>query len=65
MIEPDKMLAEGDPIAKAMYDAYGIPMPNFRLETQEVNQLLEYIRKETERLRARALRQQAASMQFN
>ena len=52
MAEPDRMLAEGDPIATAMYRQYQVSMPNFRLEPPEIEALLEYMQRETERLRA-------------
>jgi protein SCO1/2 len=51
LAEPDKMLAEGDPIAAALYAQYEIIMPNFRLETGEIEALIDYMASETERLR--------------
>jgi|SaaInlV_125m_DNA_1040241.scaffolds.fasta_scaffold28212_2 protein SCO1/2 len=69
MLEPDTMLEEGDPIATAMYDVYGVTMPNFRLETSEVKNLLSYVSGETQRLRERAERiaqtEQASDAQTN
>jgi protein SCO1 len=56
MLQPDTMLKEGDPIATALYEAYGVMMPNFRLETSDVNNLLQYVSGETQRLRERAKR---------
>ncbi|HEX2162526.1 MAG TPA: SCO family protein [Thermoanaerobaculia bacterium] len=54
--EPDEMLAEGDPIATALYHQYNeIPMPNLRVSATEAQQILGYIDQETrriERLRA-------------
>jgi protein SCO1/2 len=51
MAEPDLMLAEGDPIATALYEQYRVVMPNFSLEAREIESLLEYMARETERLR--------------
>lgn len=61
MAEPDKMLAEGDPIASAMYAQYQVIMPNFRLDASEIEELLDYIEQETDRLRAVSKRVNAAS----
>ena len=48
---PDQMLLEKDPIAMALYEEYGqLPMPNMRLNQQEVMDLLSYIDEETGRL---------------
>ena len=48
---PDQMLAEKDPIAMALYEKYDqLPMPNMRLNQQEVMDLLSYIDEETSRL---------------
>ena len=50
--EPDKMLAEGDPIATALYESYNeIAMPNLRLEDEEVMAVLDHLKAETARLR--------------
>jgi len=51
LAEPDEMLAEGDPIATALYAQFGIIMPNFRLEPNEIEALIDYMDSETERLR--------------
>ena len=51
LAEPDKMLAEGDPIATALYAQFEIIMPNFRLEANEIEALIDYMASETERLR--------------
>lgn len=48
--EPDKMLAERDPIATALLAQYQVPMPNMRLNDIEVTALLSYIDEETVRL---------------
>ena len=51
LAEPDKMLAEGDPIASALYAQFKVIMPNFRLDRNEIEALIEYMASETERLR--------------
>ena len=58
LAEPDRMLAEGDPIAKAMYEQYQVIMPNFRLESHEIDALINYMASETDRLRQISLKQQ-------
>lgn len=41
---PDRMLAEGDPTAKALLDKYrGMPMPNLGLAPDEVNAVVAYL----------------------
>lgn len=50
LAEPDKMLAEGDPIATAMYEQFQVIMPNFRLDSKEIEALIDYMKNETERL---------------
>jgi protein SCO1/2 len=48
MAEPGRVLAEGDPVAKALYDKYRqVNMPNLRLGKEDVRALLEYLEKET------------------
>ena len=48
---PDQMLRDEDPIAMALLEKYnGLPMPNLRLNRKEVDDLLDYIATETERL---------------
>ena len=51
LAEPDQMLAEGDPIAAAMYAQYQVMMPNFRLDRNEIEALIDYMDDETRRLR--------------
>jgi protein SCO1/2 len=42
--EPDRVRAEGDPIATALYAKYkNIPMPNLRLDREDVAALLSYL----------------------
>lgn len=55
--QPDKMIAEQDPIALALLAQYKIPMPNLRLNDIEVAALLSYLDEES--LRLAALRQPA------
>lgn len=48
--EPDKMIAEKDPIAIELYAKYNkVPMPNLRLNEIEINALLTYIEEESHR----------------
>jgi len=48
--EPDKMLAEKDPLAVALMSKYSISMPNMRLNDQDVEAVIAYIEAESERL---------------
>ncbi len=49
--EPDKMLAEKDPLAMALLAQYNnIPMPNLRLNNEEVEALITYIEEESRRM---------------
>jgi len=44
LAEPDRMRAEGDPIATALFKKYnGVPMPNLRLSSIEIAALLSYL----------------------
>jgi len=50
LAEPDKMLAEKDPLAMALLAAYGnVPMPNLRLGDVEIHALLTFIEEESDR----------------
>ena len=50
--EPDKMLAEKDPIAIELFEAYNkLPMPNLRITEKEVDMLLDYIQTESRRMK--------------
>lgn len=49
--EPDKMLKEKDPLAMSLFNRYKIPMPNMRLNEQEVEDIILYLAAETERLK--------------
>ena len=55
LAEPDKMLAEGDPIATQMYEQFQVIMPNFRLDLNEIEALIGYMASETERLQQNSL----------
>jgi protein SCO1 len=45
LAEPDRMRAEGDPIANALLDKYGgVPMPNLGLGSNDVAVLIGYLR---------------------
>jgi cytochrome oxidase Cu insertion factor (SCO1/SenC/PrrC family)/mono/diheme cytochrome c family protein len=50
LIEPDKMLAEKDPIATNLYKRYKIKMPNMRLTQKDVDDLIAYMEEEDARL---------------
>jgi cytochrome oxidase Cu insertion factor (SCO1/SenC/PrrC family) len=48
---PDQMLNKKDPIAMALYKKYNnLAMPNMRLKKEEALTVLDYIKKETQRL---------------
>jgi protein SCO1 len=48
MADPGRVLAEGDPVAKALYDTYRqVNMPDLRLGKEDVRALLEYLEKAT------------------
>lgn len=50
LAEPDKMLAEKDPLAMDLLAAYGnVPMPNLRLDGADIQALLVYIAEESSR----------------
>jgi protein SCO1/2 len=51
LAEPEKMLAEKDPIAMELYAKYNnVPMPNMRLNEVEVDSLIDYMAAESLRL---------------
>lgn len=51
MMEPDKMLAEKDPLAMELYARFNnLPMPNMRLERKDVQSLLDYVDEESRRI---------------
>lgn len=51
LAEPDKMLAEKDPLAVSLLARYkNIPMPNLKLNESDVTQLLGYIEQESDRI---------------
>lgn len=48
---PDQMLEDKDPIAIALYEQYNkLAMPNLRLKKEEVIDVIDFLRKETERV---------------
>jgi protein SCO1 len=50
LAEPDKVIAEKDPLALALLAEYdNLPMPNLRLNAVEVDALIEYMDEETRR----------------
>jgi len=58
LTEPDKMLAEKDPLAMKLYAQYNnMPMPNLRLTDLEIQSLLSYI--EEKSLSARPKKEEA------
>jgi protein SCO1/2 len=51
LMEPDKMLAEKDPLAMALLAEWNnVPMPNLRLSQSDVQDLLTYIAEESHRV---------------
>lgn len=50
LADPQKMIKEKDPIAMAMLDQYKIVMPNYRLDGNQINDLIRYMAEETDRL---------------
>ncbi|MCG6889549.1 MAG: SCO family protein [Gammaproteobacteria bacterium] len=50
LMEPDKMLAEKDPLAMSLFNRYKVRMPNMGLTTQDVEDLINYMEAETEKL---------------
>jgi protein SCO1/2 len=51
--EPERMLAEGDELARTLYEAYQrVPMPNMRLNELEVAAVLAYVQEESARVLA-------------
>jgi len=50
IMEPDKMLAEKDPIAMGLFNAYNqVAMPNGQLGEIETKELIDYLRMESQR----------------
>lgn len=43
IVEPDRVLAEGDPIATALVEEYGIPMPNLGITPQQAGAILDFL----------------------
>ncbi|MFJ4374885.1 SCO family protein [Pseudomonas japonica] len=50
--EPDRLLAERDPLALALFERYDrVPMPNLHLDEQAVQAIISFLRDETARQR--------------
>jgi len=48
--EPDRMLAEKDPIALELFDRFNkIPMPNLRMDEHSAQSIIEFLQEETDR----------------
>ncbi|MDZ4246082.1 MAG: c-type cytochrome [Dehalococcoidia bacterium] len=43
IVAPDKLIAQGDPIAGELLKEYGIPMPNLGLSGKDAGEVLDYI----------------------
>ena len=43
ILEPDKVIASGDPIAKELVDEYGAPMPNLGVTAAQIGPLLAFL----------------------
>jgi mono/diheme cytochrome c family protein len=64
LAEPDKMLAEKDPIASRLFTKYRkLPMPNMKLNELEVDNLIDYIDKESRRVEKMQQNKVAVSVQ--
>lgn len=51
IVEPDKVIAEGDPVVQGLLAAYNnVPMPNLGLSVEEGRQILEYLTAEDRRV---------------
>lgn len=51
--EPDRMLAEGDALARTLFEAYRrVPMPNMRLSEMETAAVIEFVQEESARVLA-------------
>jgi len=51
ILEPEKVLAEGDPIATELFERFGgITMPNTGLSAEQVNSVIGFLRSEHQRL---------------
>ncbi|SDI60279.1 protein SCO1/2 [Pseudomonas abietaniphila] len=48
--EPDVMLAEKDPLAMSLYEAYNkVAMPNLRMADNDIAEVVQYLQEETDR----------------
>ncbi len=43
IVSPDKLIAQGDPLAKQLVQEYGMPMPNLGVSQQEAENILAYL----------------------
>jgi protein SCO1/2 len=60
--EPEKVLAEGDPIAKSLFEKYKrVNMPNLNLGTDDVSTMVTYLAAQSDALAAKAKLQQGAA----
>lgn len=63
IMEPDKMLAEKDPLALQLYAQYkNVAMPNLRVRPSEAEELLKYIEEESAGVERRAALAHQAAM---
>ena len=62
---PDRMLADKDPVALALFEKYkGVQMPNLRLGDGDVHAILNYIDRETAAHRSHAVAQPGSGVVF-
>jgi protein SCO1/2 len=48
--EPDVMLAQKDPLAMSLYEAYNkVAMPNLRMADNDIAEVVRYLQEETDR----------------
>ena len=64
--EPDKMLAEKDPLAMELFAQYNnVPMPNMRLTRTDVSDIIGFLQAETSRLRRLQAAKRAGELRGN
>jgi protein SCO1 len=61
IVEPDKVLASGDPIAKQLLARYGVMMPNLRVGDRDLAVLLDFLRAPADQGNSRAGSSDASS----
>lgn len=65
LAEPDKMLEEGDPIALGLYAKYNeVPMPNMRLSRADIDDLLDYMGRESRRVQMQTARERRHASRY-